>query len=135
MLVLTRKVGERIHIGDSISLTVVRIQGDKIRIGIEAPDDVQILREEVRARIEMESPEASGPATKGARGGRGESAHGCRCCRDGFGRFEGRPPIDVCRPSDSRSREGWLRSGGRSIPEFSALGRDPEGCGVEPRPQ
>lgn len=52
MLVLTRKVGERIVIGDSIVLTVVRIQGDKIRLGIDAPQDVGIHREEVRDRIQ-----------------------------------------------------------------------------------
>lgn len=51
MLVLTRKVGETILIADTITVTVVRVQGDKIRIGIDAPADVQILREEVRDRI------------------------------------------------------------------------------------
>lgn len=50
MLVLTRKVGEKVLIGDSIVLTVVRIQGDKVRLGIEAPPDVPIHREEVRLR-------------------------------------------------------------------------------------
>lgn len=50
MLVLTRKVGERIQIGDKIVVTVVRIQNEKVRIGIEAPDDVVILREEVTQR-------------------------------------------------------------------------------------
>lgn len=51
MLVLTRKVGERIHIGDGIVVTVVRIQNDKVRVGIEAPSSVAIHREEVYRRV------------------------------------------------------------------------------------
>jgi carbon storage regulator len=52
MLVLTRKVGERIHIGNNIVVTVVRIQNDKVRLGIDAPSDVAIHREEVFQRVE-----------------------------------------------------------------------------------
>ncbi|HWE38332.1 MAG TPA: carbon storage regulator [Isosphaeraceae bacterium] len=51
MLVLTRKVGERIHIGGGIVLTVVRIQGDRVRLGVTAPPDVVVHREEVRDRL------------------------------------------------------------------------------------
>ena len=47
MLVLSRKIGERIRIGDNVTLTVVRVQGDKVRLGVEAPSDVSIHREEV----------------------------------------------------------------------------------------
>lgn len=47
MLVLSRKVGERVVIGDSIVLTVVRVQGDRVRIGIEAPHEVPVMREEL----------------------------------------------------------------------------------------
>lgn len=47
MLVLSRKKGESILIGESIVLTVVEIRGDKIRIGIEAPKDVSIHRQEM----------------------------------------------------------------------------------------
>jgi carbon storage regulator len=47
MLVLTRKPGEKIIIGDNITITVVEAIGNKIRIGIEAPDDVRILRSEL----------------------------------------------------------------------------------------
>ena len=55
MLVLTRKVGQRIHIGDSITITVVRLQDDKVRLGIEAPPDVPVHREEVYLRIRAEA--------------------------------------------------------------------------------
>jgi carbon storage regulator len=56
MLVLTRKVGERIHIGEGIVVTVVRIQSDKVRIGIEAPAQVAIHREEVYRRVHSQNP-------------------------------------------------------------------------------
>ena len=48
MLVLTRKVGEKVLIGDSIVITVVQIDRNKIRIGIEAPDEIPVDREEIR---------------------------------------------------------------------------------------
>ena len=47
MLVLSRKEGERLKLGDSIVLTIVRVAGDKVRLGIEAPNDVLVLREEL----------------------------------------------------------------------------------------
>ena len=47
MLVLSRREGERIRIGDSVTVTVVRCAGDKVRIGIEAPNDLLILRGEL----------------------------------------------------------------------------------------
>jgi carbon storage regulator len=53
MLVLSRKVGEKILIGDNVSITVVRVQGDKVRIGVEAPEDVVVLREEIKDRDDL----------------------------------------------------------------------------------
>lgn len=47
MLVLSRKETERIKLGDSIVLTIVRVAGDKVRIGIDAPPDVLVLRDEL----------------------------------------------------------------------------------------
>lgn len=49
MLVLSRKEAQRIRLGDSIVITIVKIGGDKVRIGIEAPDDVLVLRDELEA--------------------------------------------------------------------------------------
>ncbi|SFI14047.1 carbon storage regulator CsrA [Planctomicrobium piriforme] len=54
MLVLSRKQDEKIIIGDSITLMVVSIQGDKVRLGIEAPKNVSIHREEVYQAIQKE---------------------------------------------------------------------------------
>jgi len=50
MLVLTRKVGEEIVIGGNIRVKIVSIKGDRIRVGIEAPDSVEVNRAEVHAR-------------------------------------------------------------------------------------
>ncbi len=47
MLVLSRKQSQRIKLGDSIVVTVVRVSGDKVRLGIEAPSDLLILRDEL----------------------------------------------------------------------------------------
>ncbi len=54
MLVLSRKRDERIMIGDEISLLVVDIRGDKVRLGIEAPSDVAVHRSEVYEAIQRE---------------------------------------------------------------------------------
>lgn len=48
MLVLSRKESQRIRLGDSIVLTIVKIAGDKVRVGIEAPDNVLVLRDELQ---------------------------------------------------------------------------------------
>jgi carbon storage regulator len=52
MLVLTRKVGESFVIGDNITVTVVRVVGGGVRIGIEAPDDCMVMRQELRELLE-----------------------------------------------------------------------------------
>lgn len=52
MLVLSRKTGERIQIGDQIVVTVVRIGPNSVRIGIEAPRDMQVLRDELHSQTE-----------------------------------------------------------------------------------
>ena len=54
MLVLTRKLQEKIHIGANITITVVKIKGNTVRVGIEAPGDVRVVRGEVAIRDETE---------------------------------------------------------------------------------
>jgi carbon storage regulator len=60
MLVLSRRVGERIHIGNDVVVTVTCVQGDRVRIGIEAPAAVRILRAEL-ARPTEDGEEACPP--------------------------------------------------------------------------
>ena len=50
MLVLSRKVGERIQLGDQITVTLVKIQGNTVRLGIEAPPNMAVVREELKKR-------------------------------------------------------------------------------------
>ena len=52
MLVLSRKQNERIRVGDSVVVTVVRVSGDKVRIGIEAPPHVRVLRDELSDELD-----------------------------------------------------------------------------------
>lgn len=59
MLVLTRKIGEGVVIGDDIKITVVEIKGGGVRIGIEAPAHVKVHRQEVYQRIIQENQEAA----------------------------------------------------------------------------
>lgn len=55
MLVMTRKLNEKVMIGDNIVVTIVRIDPHTVRIGIDAPDDVLIFREEVLKKINQQS--------------------------------------------------------------------------------
>lgn len=50
MLVLSRRSGERIIIGDSIEVTVIEVRGERVKLGFKAPSDVTIQREEIRHR-------------------------------------------------------------------------------------
>jgi len=59
MLVLTRKTGESIQIGDQIEITVISVQGDQIKIGINAPRDVDIHRKEIYLSIQDSNNEAA----------------------------------------------------------------------------
>ena len=54
MLILTRRVGEVIRIGDDISVTVLEVKGSQVRLGFSAPKDVAVHREEVFGRIKAE---------------------------------------------------------------------------------
>jgi carbon storage regulator len=55
MLVLSRKVGERILVGDQVTVTVVRIANGAVRIGIEAPPEMAVIRQELQQRMESTS--------------------------------------------------------------------------------
>lgn len=57
MLILTRRVGETLMIGDNISVTVLGVKGNQVRLGINAPKDVAVHREEIFERIRHEQLE------------------------------------------------------------------------------
>lgn len=56
MLILTRRVGETLMIGDDISVTVLGVKGNQVRVGVNAPKDVAVHREEIYDRIQKEDP-------------------------------------------------------------------------------
>ena len=61
MLVLTRKLGEVIRVGDAVTVRVLEVRGNQVRLGVEAPADVRIYREEVYRAICGEHAEDSDP--------------------------------------------------------------------------
>jgi len=71
MLILTRKPGESLYIGDTIKITIVEIKGHQIRVGIEAPTELRIYREEIYLQIleeNKQAAQASQVAEKGLEG-------------------------------------------------------------------
>ncbi len=61
MLILTRRVSESIIIGDDVKITVLGVKGYQVRIGIEAPKDVSVHREEIYERIQHEKEDSRDP--------------------------------------------------------------------------
>ncbi len=66
MLILTRRVGETLMVGDDVTVTVLGVKGNQVRIGVNAPKDVAVHREEIYDRIRKEN--AGGASSEGNRG-------------------------------------------------------------------
>lgn len=66
MLILTRRVNETLMIGDNVTVTVLGVKGNQVRIGVDAPKDISVHREEIYQRIQNEKEGgASQPAAEG----------------------------------------------------------------------
>lgn len=76
MLVLTRKLMERLYIGDEICVTVVRLEGGQVRLGIDAPRHIPVVRAELVLGREVEEPERSPRSVERADSNRGSSKSG-----------------------------------------------------------
>jgi len=68
MLILTRRVGETVMIGDDVTVTVLGVKGNQVRIGVNAPRDVAVHREEIFERIKREEQEGGVQAPRGGNG-------------------------------------------------------------------
>ena len=76
MLILTRRVGETLMIGDEVSVTVLGVKGNQVRIGIQAPKSVAVHREEIYKRIQREKEQHTGGQHPGPETGTPESSGG-----------------------------------------------------------
>ena len=87
MLVLSRRPGESIVVGNQIVVTVIEVRGDQVRIGIDAPREVQVHREEVYRQLEAENAAAADSSERAKR-------------------LVARMPSNAARPTGQRPPEG-----------------------------
>ncbi|MBP5519467.1 MAG: carbon storage regulator CsrA [Treponema sp.] len=66
MLILSRKIDEKIKIGNDITITLIDVHGDQVKIGVEAPKNVKVFRQEVFDAIQMENKAAVAVASESA---------------------------------------------------------------------
>ena len=69
MLILTRRVGETVMIGEDVSVTVLRVKGNQVRLGVNAPKNVSVQREEIFERMKLEAGDSVARADDHAEGG------------------------------------------------------------------
>jgi carbon storage regulator len=74
MLILTRRVGETVMIGDEVTITVLGVKGNQVRVGINAPKHVAVHREEIYERIKREQQGAGADGADGASPGDSDKA-------------------------------------------------------------
>lgn len=76
MLILTRRVGETVMIGENVTVTVLGVKGNQVRVGVNAPRDVAVHREEIFERIKREGQDGATGDRPAARSGNGHATAG-----------------------------------------------------------
>lgn len=74
MLILTRRVGETLMIGDDVTVTVLGVKGNQVRIGVNAPKEIAVHREEIYERIQREQENAAKASVNSAAGDEGDAS-------------------------------------------------------------
>jgi carbon storage regulator len=75
MLILTRRVGETVMIGNEVTVTVLGVKGNQVRLGINAPKDVAVHREEIFERIKAERTDGEGESSSASNGAHNGNGH------------------------------------------------------------
>ena len=91
MLLLTRKLGENIRIGDDVKITIVEVKGNHVKLGIDAPASVKVHREEIYERIQQENRRNQAGAAAGSAGVKTGTAPGGTTDQDGAAEKPQRP--------------------------------------------
>jgi carbon storage regulator len=76
MLILTRRVGETVMLGENVTVTVLGVKGNQVRVGVNAPRDVAVHREEIFERIKREEQDGGSTDRPAARSGNGHAPNG-----------------------------------------------------------
>ena len=98
MLLLTRKLGENIRIGDDVKITIVEVKGNHVKLGIDAPPSVKVHREEIYERIQQENRRAAQAQQGGGAPNPGPSGDGGPKPGTGSGNGVPAPPDDKEAP-------------------------------------
>lgn len=120
MLVLTRKTQERIQIGSSITITIVRIKGHSVRVGIDAPDNVRIVRGELAAAMaEFRDEENGFDRDRSAEPASAEEGS------DGASPAERSTDGELVGPAEEADLDGTLLAEVKLAPQTPVVGRIP----------
>ena len=122
MLILTRRVGEVVMIGNDVTVTVLGVKGNQVRIGVNAPRDVAVHREEIFERIKREEQDGESVAPRAGRATVGDpTPDSLGPARPGSPRIDGEKPPD--RAPTLRRSAGRLSSAALCRPERWPSGR------------
>jgi carbon storage regulator CsrA len=115
MLVITRKIQEKVHIGNSITVTIVRVKGKAVRLGIEAPEDVRVMRSELAASMALRDHAAETKDSSGTVAPLTTGLHE-RVSQVASRRTKGEKPVDGTASSQQRATSSAVNVSGFADP-------------------